>query len=56
MVDFKLLKAKRKELKLKQVDIAQACGVAGFTVTKWENGYMKPTEKHLKKWGKSLGM
>ena len=56
VINVKPMIAKRKELGLKQVDVAKLIPVSTNTVTRWECGYMSPDSSHLAKWLEVLGM
>jgi len=56
VINVKPMIARRKELGLKQVDVAKLIPVSTNTVTRWECGYMSPDSSHLAKWCQVLGM
>ena len=57
MSDFKItLPAARKNAKMTQKDLANACGVSESTVSNWENGKSEPTVSQAKLIGEVVGI
>ena len=56
VINVKPMVERRKELGLKQVDVAKLIPVSTNTVTRWECGYMSPDSSHLAKWCQVLGI
>jgi len=49
------LKAKRKELRLTQIQVAEALHITKGTVSQWETGLRTPCLESLERWAGLLG-